>query len=229
VIEPVVIGNATLYLGDCREVIPTLRTVDSLITDPPYGLGLGKHRGSTDIREHHLTKGGYDGYEDTPENFLTIVVPGISAALNKSSRGMVFASAPMAWALPAPTTVGGVHLPSSVGRTPWGFTSWAMCLMYGQAPDLNKGCRPTGMRSTEKAPKDIQHPTVKPLSWMEWAVSLGSRAGETVLDPFMGSGTTGVACLNLGRQFIGIEREPRYFDIACKRIYDAQRQGRLTA
>lgn len=226
---PVIIGNATLYLGDCREILPTLPKVDAVITDPPYGLDLGAHAGSKDNRERHLTKQGYMSYEDTPENFLAVVVPAIRAALSIADRGMVFASAPMAWNLPKPATLGGVHLPSSVGRTPWGFTSWATCLLYGKAPDLNKGHKPTGMRSTEKAPKDIDHPTVKPLSWMEWAVTLGSRAGEVVLDPFMGSGTTGVACAIHCRSFIGIEREPKYFEIACRRIDDAQRQWRLIA
>ena len=227
--QPVIIGNATLYLGDCRDILPTLPKVDVLITDPPYGLGLGRHRGSHDQRERHLAKPGYEGYEDTPTNFRLVVVPAIAAALAIVERGMVFSSAPMAWSLPTPTVVGGVHLPSSVGRTPWGFTSWAMCLMYGRAPDLNKGHKPTGMRSTEKSPADVDHPTVKPLPWMQWAVGLGSRAGEMVIDPFMGSGTTGVACMSLGRSFIGIECEPKYFDIACRRIEDAQRQGRLVA
>lgn len=222
------IGDATLYLGDCREILPTIARVDALVTDPPYGLGLGAHRGSSDSREKHLAKQGYSSYEDTPENFLAVVVPAITTALAISDRGMVFGSAPMMWSLPPPATLGGVHLPSSVGRTPWGFTSIACCLMYGRAPDLNKGCKPTGMRSTTKAP-DLGHPTVKPLAWMEWAVSLGTRTGETVLDPFMGSGTTGVACHALGRKFIGIEIEPRYFDIACRRIEDTQRQGRLVA
>lgn len=221
------IGNAILYLGDCREILPTLPKVDAVITDPPYGLSLGKHGGALDNRERHLAKQGYEGYEDSPENFRAVVVPSIVAALALADRGMVFSAAPMAWDLPAPATIGGVHLPSSVGRTPWGFTSWSLCLMYGRAPDLNKGHKPTWMRSTEKAPADIDHPTVKPLSWMEWAVTLGSRRGETVIDPFMGSGTTGVACMNLGRTFIGIEREPKYFDIALRRIDDAQRQRRL--
>lgn len=224
-----VIGNAELWLGDCRDILPLLPKVDAVITDPPYGLNLGDHAGASDDRERHLAKHGYEGYADTAENFRAVVVPAIESALAMAERGMVFSSAPMAWALPAPVTIGGVHLPSSVGRTPWGFTSWSLCLMYGRAPDLNKGHKPTWTRSTEKSPPDVDHPTVKPLSWMEWAVSLGSRACETVLDPFMGSGTTGVACMNLGRSFIGIEREPKYFDIACRRIEDAQRQSRLFA
>ena len=72
------------------------------------------------------------------------------------------------------------------------------------------------------------HPTQKPFPVMEWCIE---RAGKisSVLDPFMGSGTTGVACMHMGRDFTGIEREPKYFDIACRRIEDAQRQGRLIA
>ena len=70
------------------------------------------------------------------------------------------------------------------------------------------------------------HPTQKPVRVMKWAMEFTSG---TVLDPFMGSGTTGVACMNLGRKFIGIEIEPKYFDIACERIENAQRQGRLIA
>jgi len=73
-----------------------------------------------------------------------------------------------------------------------------------------------------------EHPTQKPVAVMEWAIR---HAGSvtTILDPFMGSGTTGVACMNLGRKFIGIEREVKYFDIACRRIEDAQRQARIFA
>ena len=72
------------------------------------------------------------------------------------------------------------------------------------------------------------HPTQKPVAVMVWCIEQAGMP-QTVLDPFMGSGTTGVACMNLGRRFIGIEREPKYFDIACRRIEDAQRQGRLIA
>ena len=73
------------------------------------------------------------------------------------------------------------------------------------------------------------HPTQKPVALMAYMVQTYSNEGETILDPYMGSGTTGEACMNLGRDFIGIEREPKYFDIACRRIEDAQRQCRLIA
>ena len=72
-----------------------------------------------------------------------------------------------------------------------------------------------------------KHPCPKPESFMRWMVGKASLPDETVLDPFMGSGTTGVACMNLGRRFIGIEIEPKYFDIACERIERAYAQGKL--
>jgi site-specific DNA-methyltransferase (adenine-specific) len=215
-----------LYLGDCLEVMPALATHDAGIFDPPYGLNLGKHEGAKDGRPKHLTKQGYATYEDSPENFLRIVVPAVTQAVALCDRAMVFASAPMAWALPAPTAVGGVYLPQSVGRNPWGFSSLAMCLLYGNAPDLNKGCKPTGFVNSSQAEVN-GHPTAKPIEWMNWAVSLGSRVGETILDPFMGSGTTGVAAVKLGRNFTGIEIDPGYFDIACRRVEAAIREPDL--
>ena len=71
------------------------------------------------------------------------------------------------------------------------------------------------------------HPTEKPVELMRYWIGNSTHQGQIVLDPFMGSGTTGVAAIQMGRKFIGIEREPKYFDIACKRIEDAQRQGDL--
>ena len=71
-----------------------------------------------------------------------------------------------------------------------------------------------------------EHPTQKPVALMAWCIAKATNA-KTVLDPFMGSGTTGVACANLGRSFVGIEREKKYFDLACERIEQAQRQGRM--
>jgi site-specific DNA-methyltransferase (adenine-specific) len=72
--------------------------------------------------------------------------------------------------------------------------------------------------------RDIEHPCPKPAVYMDWLATFASLPGETILDPFMGSGTTGVAAVKLGRKFIGIEIEPKYFDIACKRISEALKQ-----
>lgn len=223
----VMIGPHELWLGDCREILPTLGKVDAVVTDPPYGVDLGKHLGAKDRRVSRvLVKNGYASYDDTAENFQSIVVPAIIVALAMSSRGLVFTAAKSAWHLPQPDAIGGIYMPSGCGRNKWGFATLAHCLLYGQAPDLNLGAKSTAMWSADTSEKN-GHPCPKPISWMRWAVSLASRDGELVLDPFMGSGTTGVACQKLGRRFIGIEIEPKYFDIACRRIEQAMAQPDL--
>jgi DNA modification methylase len=225
--EPVRIGDATLYLGDCRELISGLPRVDAVITDPPYGLNLGKHGAASDGRSSHvLVKEGYASYEDTLENFSRVVVPAVIQALEIAERGFVFCSGKASWYLPPPDAIGGVYIPSASGRCSWGFNSMAHAFLYGKAPDLNKGSKPTAIRSNETSEQN-GHPCPKPLGWMEWAVDLGSRKGEIVLDPFMGSGTTGVACVLHGRRFVGIEVDPGYFDIACRRIEQAYAQRPL--
>ena len=221
-----VIGDATLYLGDCLEILPTLPKVDAVITDPPYGVNLGKHDAAKEKRPQFLAKQAYESYDDTEENLLALVVPAVVQALSKADRGAVFCAGMNIWHFPRANTVGGVFLPAACGRNGWGFASLSHCLFYGTAPDLQKGAKHTAIRSTASA-DDNEHPCPKPTSWMVWAVDLASRKGETVVDPFMGSGTTGVACMNLGRSFIGIEIEPKYFDIACERITNAQRQERM--
>lgn len=221
------IGDATLYLGDCREILPTLGKVDALVTDPPYGVNLGNHLAAKDGRlDHKLVKMGYINYDDTEDNLIAIIVPAVAAALALSRRGLVFCAGSNVWHFPRADIIGGVFIPSAMGRNKWGFTSFWPCLLYGRAPALHLGARATALTSTEAA-EPSEHPCPKPLGWMTWAVNLTSLVGHTILDPFMGSGTTGVACANLGRKFIGIEIEPRYFDIACRRIDEAYRQPRL--
>ena len=106
-------------------------------------------------------------------------------------------------------------------------------LIFHAPASVNKGgssiFRVPGFSSgAKKVEGEKVHPTQKPVALMEWCIGFFPKA-ESILDPFMGSGSTGVACVNLQRSFIGIEREPKYFDIACRRIEDAQRQGRLIA
>lgn len=222
--------GVTLILGDCRdflEAVPLCFRVDAVISDPPYGVNLGKHGGALDGRSNHvLIKGGYDNYEDTEENLIAIVVPAIKRSLEHADRGIIFCAAQHAWHFPRADYIGGVYLPAAQGRNKWGFGSLSHCLMYGAAPALQLGATATAISSTEAAEVN-GHPCPKPLSWMRWAVRLGSLEDQTILDPFMGSGTTGVAAVKLGRKFIGIEIEPKYFDIACRRISDALKQPDL--
>jgi len=223
-VVPVQIGAATLYNADCREVLPLLGKVDAVVTDPPYGLDLGVNK---DMRRngHGLGKEAYASYDDSLDNFRGVVSPAIAAALRIAKRGAVFCNHNL-HELPKPDAIGGVYLPAAQGRHCWGFNSLAPIALYGKAPGLNKGSRPTVIQSSE-LPEPCDHPCPKPLGWMRWIVGHASLEYELVLDPFMGSGTTGVACARLGRRFIGIEIEPKYFDIACNRIEQAQRQSDL--
>jgi DNA modification methylase len=219
----------TLRLGDCLSVLPTLRDagVACVITDPPYGVGMGvgkDRRGGS----HGLAKSKYQASEDTYEEYLATVPPAIRECLRLAGRAAVFVG-PHVWDLPKADVIGGVYCPAAIGRNKWGFKNLLPVLLYGKAPDLHRGAKePTVFRSTERA-KPNGHPCPKPLSWMRWLVRLTTRPGELVLDPFMGSGTTGVACALEGREFIGIERDPDYFAIAEKRIAEAEGAGTLFA
>ncbi len=221
--EKVVIGNATLYHGDCREVLPELRA-DACVTDPPYGVDLGSTKGSGGA--HGLALEAYASYADTYENYVQQIVPALKLAMQQTERAAVFIG-PHIHELPKFDALGGVYCSAATARHQWGFKNFLPVLLYGTYPDLQKGAKlPTVLASNETAEKN-GHPVPKPVGWMRWLVALTTRPGETVLDPYMGSGTTGVACINLGRKFIGIEIEQKYFDIAARRIEDAQRQSRL--
>jgi site-specific DNA-methyltransferase (adenine-specific) len=210
-------GGITIWHGDCREILPRLPKVDLVLTDPPYGVELGSHAAAAEKRSQYLSKGAYLSYEDTHENLKAIIIPAIKLALSIADRGVVFAAGTMMWDFPRPNAVGGVYLPAACGRCAWGFSSLAHCLFYGKAPDLNKGSKHIAIRSTAAGEKN-GHPCPKPLSWMSWLVDLASREGDTILDPFMGSGTTLRAAKDLGRKAIGIEIEEKYCEIAADRL-----------
>lgn len=221
--EKVTIGSAELWCADCRDVLPELRA-HACVTDPPYGveLGSGDQRG----KAHGLALEAYASYADTYENYVQQIVPALTLAMQQSERAAVFIG-PHIHELPKFDALGGVYCSAATARHQWGFKNFLPVLLYGTYPDLQNGAKlPTVLASNETAEKN-GHPVPKPVGWMRWLVALTTRPGETVLDPFMGSGTTGVAAVEQGRRFIGIERERRYFDIACERIARAQAQGSL--
>ena len=218
--DVVTIGSATLYHGDCLEVManfPPCFRVDALITDPPYGVDfVGKKTKHT-----RAPAGGYIGGDS---DIGPVVV---ADALRLVDRGLVFCGTRKLFSYPQPYDIGCVYCPSGAGNGRWGFSVYHPILYYGQA--LAHGIRgPSGFESFALS-DETRHPCTKPIQWMNWSVAKCTTPGQTVIDPFMGSGTTGVACANLGRQFIGIEIERKYFDIACERITAAYAQGRLFA
>jgi site-specific DNA-methyltransferase (adenine-specific) len=221
------IGDARLILGDCREVLPTLGRVDAVVTDPPYGIGLtGKRWHSTNRGKTIKSEITYQAYDDTSENFDGVVLPALRLALDLAKCGAVFMADRSIWRLPPFRALGGIYSPAGTGLGSWGFQCFMHCAFYGRDP---YGCtRPNGRFGIYgNDANDVDHPCAKPVQAMLWAVNRASLEGCTVLDPFAGSGTTGVACARLGRRFIGIEVHEPYFDIACRRIEDAQRQRDL--
>jgi DNA modification methylase len=199
--ETVTIGPCTLIRGDCLEVLPTLSGVDAVVTDPPYGIGEHggrcRTRGRPGYTKHE--KLGWDLSRPSPEVFEAILQTGETQII---WGGNYFADV----------------LPPTMGWLYW------RKLMGGDYSDgeLAWTSRDAALREFTKCPKGIDktHPCEKPVELMEWCIGF-ARGAITIVDPFMGSGTTGVACIQTGRQFIGIELEKKYFDTACKRIRKA--------
>jgi site-specific DNA-methyltransferase (adenine-specific) len=193
----------TIYHGDALKVLPGLSSVDLLLTDPPYGVNFG---GKSTTKVKH---GGYISGDDP-----TIGYTVVASALLKVKRGVVFTGIRQMFNYPEPADVGCVFNSAGNGRGRWGFTCFNPVLFYGKRPPH---CFPSSLMSY--ATSEINgHPCPKPIEWMIWAVNLGSVVGETILDPFMGSGTTLVAAKQLGRKAIGIELEEKYCEIAVNRI-----------
>jgi DNA modification methylase len=210
-----VIGNAELWLGDCRDILPILPKVDAVITDPPYGIGEAAGKNKTRGKLAVAKDFGNDSWDNEPISDVLI-----TAVRNAGKWAVIF---------------GGNYyaLPATSCWLVWdkenGDSDFADCeLAWTNLPKAVRRIRYmwNGMLRANGEQRG-DHPTQKPIGVMEWAINHLPEPKNLILDPFMGSGTTGVACMNLGRSFIGIEREPKYFDIACRRIEDAQRQGRM--
>ena len=208
--EVVTIGDATLYRGDCMEVLPTLGRFDAVITDPPYGIGAGTGIGK-------VTKEGSDfrgmaqwDSEPPPKAIFDDFLSRCGVAVVWGGNYFDLPPAPgfLVWdkIQPEKFTLAMAELAwTNVGK-PAKIYRWKSQSINGGDPKY--------------------HPTQKPLDLMVWCIEQAGNP-QTILDPFMGSGTTGVACAQLGRKFTGIEREQKYFDIACERIARAQAQGKL--
>jgi site-specific DNA-methyltransferase (adenine-specific)/modification methylase len=216
-----VIGDATLYLGDCAEVLPLLVNVAAIVTDPPYGIlnlqGAGtttairkspRQQGSGTLKNRLLNQSNVE-WDVAPSTALFDL-------MRSTSRHQII------W--------GGNYFPLPPARCilawdkeqPWeNFSQFELAWT-----NLD---RPAGLyrASAVRSVPGKVHPTQKPLGLMVWCLGKLPDGDGAVCDPFMGSGTTGVACLQAGRRFIGIERDPLYFAMACERMREVADQATL--
>ena len=215
------IGGQRLILGDCLEVMPLLGKVDAVVTDPPYGIGFGsfnrtnKNSKGERFKADKYKNGDWDDFFDfTPfYNYLKgLDIPIIAWGGNyfpclwvDACKGFIF------W-----------HKHQPVNNFSKGELAWTNINMPAKFIDFPYY---GGIEGRTKASKK-EHPTQKPVQVMRECLGFLPNA-TTILDPFMGSGTTLVACEKLGRQGIGIELDPDYFAIACKRVDEATRQPDL--
>lgn len=202
------IGRATLYLGDCATILPTLEPVDLVCTDPPYGIGEAAGRAKSRGKLAKAIDYGNDDWDNQP------IDPSVMAAVRNAGRWQII--------------FGGNYYdcPAAKCWLIWdkvnGDNDFADCeLAWTNLPKAVRLIRYmwNGMLR-EKGAQRGDHPTQKPLEVMKWCIGHAPQS-DTILDPFMGSGTTGVAAIQMGKAFIGIEREERYFEAACRRIREA--------
>lgn len=207
--QPVIIGDATLYLGRAEDILPTLARVDACVTDPPYGIGIAR-RGTLGSENHAPVRDyGKSDWDDAPAaqnvidhlcaasdwqiifggNYFTLPPSSCWLVWDKQNTGD-YADCELAW----------TNLQKAVRRVYW---RWNGMIRQGN--------------------EERWHPTQKPLGVMRWCLEQLPPV-ESILDAYMGSGTTGVAAIKAGKRFIGIEREAKYFDVAAKRISDAIRE-----
>lgn len=206
------IGDCTLYNADCREVLPLLPKVDAVVTDPPYGIGEANKNFASRGKLASADKYERSNWDDRPADPAVL-----TWALKNSTHQIIWGgnyfdlpptSCVLVWDKMGPANdfadceLAWTNLPKAVRRIRF---LWNGCMRRER--DIER-----------------QHPTQKPIDVMKWCIEHLPEPNRTILDPFMGSGTTGVACVKLGRKFIGIEIEPKYFEIACRRIKQAYQQ-----
>lgn len=199
--------GVTLYLGDCREILPTLGKFDAVVTDPPYGIGVCGSEGGVTSLKSGAKNYGHQEWDNQP-----IEASHVRAMLDVSSVQIIWGGNYFA-----------NNLPPSQCWLVWdkingaGFSLADVELAW---TSLDKAARMFRVSRTATFSEGKAHPTQKPIALMSWCLTHIPSA-KTICDPFMGSGTTGVACARRGLHFTGIERESSYFDIACRRIQAA--------
>jgi len=205
-------GAIQLYCGDCLELLPEMEpgSVDAVVTDPPYGLGVE-----------------YISFDDTLENVESLARRWLPE-VRRISASVVFTPGMGRERLyPCPDHTACWLMAAGGYTASWGFGMWQPILCYGKDRYIasGRGRRPDVVRTNGTDHIKPSHPCPKPLHVWTRVVGRFSVEADTILDPFLGSGTTAVACVKLGRKCIGIEIEPKYFEIAVKRVKAAIVQG----
>lgn len=236
------IGDATLYLGDCRDILPTLGKVDAVVTDPPYSVSV---KGSSHVSRPGKGTRRLDFFAgDDDWSAMTALVEEAAAmaiaalgpkgsmywwcghrqfnTLTTLFEAKGFSTRFLVWSKLCPS-------PAPPGS---GWPSAAELCLYAYRPGRTFNGSPKSSVIVSDSyrfgqPGKVDHPTQKPFPTISPLIAASTNPGDMVLDCFMGSGTTGVSCVRQGRKFIGLELDPRFFDIACRRIEDAYRQPRL--
>jgi DNA modification methylase len=204
------IGDARLILGDCREVLPTLGKVDAVVTDPPYGIG------ADEAASKNKGKWGWTYYGESSWD-RSRPPPSVMHLLREMSREQIIWGGNYFTDILPPTMQ---WLIWDKGRREFSLADFEIAWSSQKAASrIIDYSRALALQDGK------EHPTQKPVEVIKWCIDLLPDLVVTICDPFMGSGTTGVACAKLGRKFIGIEIEPKYFDIACRRIDEAYKQG----
>lgn len=209
--------GVTLYLGDCREIAPSIIGVDAIVSDPPYGMSWNTDStrfSGGNIERHNRRRGdGRSSWGDIiaddvpfdPEPWLSypeIILWGANHYQKRLPVGTT-----LVWAKKATSSWGTFLSDAEIG---WQSTGHGV---YCKHVEFQGGLQ----RKAENDGRQAAHPTQKPIALMEWCL-FRLKVGRHVMDPYMGSGTTGIACVRTGRRFSGVEIEPKYFDTACRRI-----------
>lgn len=232
---PVIIGNATLYLGDAREILPTLGPVDCIVSDPPYLVSKGGFASNLQL------EGGFGGWMKDYGNGGDIVACGLSfaewmptvfSAIGERGHAYFMTNGRNLKDMQIAAEAAGFRLHTVLvwdkktalpNKYYQNITEFALFMFKGKARTINDPASKNLVQIFQR--DESPHPTEKPVELMRLWVGNSTTIGDSVLDPFMGSGTTGVACEQMSRKFTGIESDPKWFDIACRRIEQAKRQS----
>jgi len=205
-------AGITIYHADCREVLPTLGQFDAAVTDPPYGLDFP-----------------YLSYDDTRENLRNLIASTVPIMRAKADRVVVLCGPTQITLYPDPSWVACVTWNTTGSFGACGYNQWTPVLVYGRDLDgfgnVNGISKSDTLRISggagvgfQRTRVEEEHTCPKPLNLMRMVLTRFTPERCSILDPFMGSGTTLVAAKNLNRRAIGIEIEERYCEIAAKRL-----------